>query len=232
MTTTATENVGAAAGCTAPAATGGRTARWALLIGLLALVGAIAFVLSWDPAVVARANGVEPEEGLAAIRSGARVCQGQETLPRDTTAIAPWLGASTGPQVTGEVLVGGRVLARGVQGSGWSGRYLTIPVKAIGPISEATICLSFTATHETVYPRGTASAPASAATWNGRALPGRFTVEYLTKGSRSWWSRASAAIDHMGLGRSPTGTWAAIAALVLTLAVAIAASGLLLRELR
>jgi hypothetical protein len=233
MTTTATENVGAVADDRAvPASRSGRRARWALLLGMLALMAGIAFVLSGSPAVLARANGVEPEEGLASIRSRASVCQASESLPRDTTAIVAWLGASTGPSVAAEVLAGGRVLARGEHASGWSGRSVTIPVKAIGPVSSATICLSFTSAHETVYPRGAASAPASAATWNGRALPGRFTVEYLTRGGRSWWSRASATIEHMGLGRSPTGTWAAIAALILMVAISVTASGLLLRELR
>jgi hypothetical protein len=56
-------------------------------------------------------------------------------------------------------------------------------------------------------------------------------MEYLRPQPKSWWSLASSIAYRMGLGRAVGGTWIVFLALALTLAVALLALRLTLREL-
>jgi len=66
----------------------------------------------------------------------------------------------------------------------------------------------------------------------GKALPGRFRIEYLRAASSSWWSQALTVARRMGLGRSPGGTWIVAPMIALMVAAIAVASRLILRELR
>jgi len=149
-----------------------REARVAVIAGLTLTVIALAAVLSHAPATVAGANTIPAQDPLGADSAGATVCQAGETLPRDTSAIAISLSAFHGPRLTTAVLSGGHVLTRGQQGSDWSGRTVTIPVKTLDrTVAHATICFTFAAAHEAVSPFGAPTSRAVAATDDGVALP-------------------------------------------------------------
>jgi hypothetical protein len=210
-----------------------RAARVALGAGLLLIVLALGLVLSGSPAAVLGSSGAPPEEALASVRSPVRLCQGGESLPRGTSAIVVWLGAALGPSVVVDAVSGGRLVAHGEAGAGWTGKDTTIPVRTVArTIEHVTLCFKFAPTNEAVIPGGRHAPRATPTTLNGKAQPWRMTIEYLGDGRRSWWSRGSSIAYHMGLGRLPSGAWAPVVAIVLALALVGATSALLVKELR
>ncbi|HTU77354.1 MAG TPA: hypothetical protein VMF09_01185 [Solirubrobacteraceae bacterium] len=210
-----------------------REARVALAAGLVLIAVALAAVLLHSPAAVAGSNGVAAEDPLGQILTRSRVCQSGEALPAGTSALVVSLSAFHGPAVSAEALSGASVLTRGRQGSNWSGRTVTIPLRPLArAVRDATICLAFSPGHEAVVPFGQPASPTLAAGVGGSPLPGRMRAEYLKAGDRSWWSLASAVAYHVGLGRAAGGAWAAILAIALGVAVTAAAAGALAAELR
>jgi hypothetical protein len=205
----------------------------ALAAGLALLAVAIGLTLLHSPTSVAGTNGGKQDEGLVSIRKSAMVCQAGEVLPRGTSVIVASLSTFTGPKVMAEALSGARVLTRGQLGSGWTGRTVAIPVKPLTrTVWNVKICFAFAPKDEAVTPYGHSSAPAVAATYNGKALPGRIRAEYLRPGSRSWWALVSSTAYHMGLGRAASGTWIVFLVIALMATVATVVSKLLLEELR
>jgi hypothetical protein len=193
---------------------------------------ALAVTLSHSPASIVRTNSVAAADPLGHIVERTRLCQAREALPRDTSAIVVSLSAFHGPPVKVEVLLGARVVARGHQGSDWSGRTVTVPVNRLPrAIAEATICFAFSPQHEPVSPFGSPAPPGLAATNNGTSLPGRLGAEYLAGGGRSWWSLAASTAYRMGLGRASGGAWIAVAAATLMAMAAATASLTLLKGL-
>jgi hypothetical protein len=207
----------------------------ALIVGLTLTVVAVIATLSGSHLRVAATNSIAVKSEVGEFLRGAEVCQGQETIPRRTSAIRPSLFAYTGPRVTFEAVAAGRVVAHGERGSGWTGSVVTIPVKpAPRAIADVKICFTL-APHdeEPVKIFGEASAPGLAARdRSGEALEGRFRVEYLQPGDRSWWSLASSVARRMGFGHAAGGTWGVLLVIVLMVSVFLLASRLVLRELR
>jgi hypothetical protein len=121
-----------------------------------------------------------------------------------------------------------------VHGSGWTSGAVTVPVKPLAhAVSGAQICFKLGRSVETVQLGGSPTNAALAARdLNGKALPGRFTVEYMRSGNGSWWSAAETTARHLGLGRAPSGTWVALLLLISMGAVLAIASWLVLKELR
>ncbi|HSZ13737.1 MAG TPA: hypothetical protein VK790_06855 [Solirubrobacteraceae bacterium] len=212
------------------------TVRVALAAGLTLLALAIGLTLLRAPMVVARKNGIPlKEERIGEIGKGGAYsyCQAGELLPKGTSAIRLALGANTGPSVTVRVDAAGRALTSGTGSSGWTGRVVTVPLKPLPrAVPGTTICASFRLKYERMIVFGAATRPAIAAHDGADALSGRIWIEYLRPGSSSWASLVPSVARRMGLGRSPAGTWNALVALELLAAVVIAASALLLVELR
>lgn len=198
-----------------------RSAR-VLLIAGLALIGVgVALLALQRPAALARTNGATPEGDLTYITSHARICQAHEVVPRGTNAVVAWMGAFSGPGVSVEFAVDGRVLAHGRRGSGWTSRTVTIPLSAtVAHTSTATVCFSLTPRYEQVIPRGSVEHGLPATTVNGKRLPGTIAIEYLRGGSHTWLSRVPAIARHLGLGRVPSGRWAPLLAVLLVVAMA------------
>jgi hypothetical protein len=211
-----------------------RPAKIALVAGLALLVLAIGVALARSPMTVARRNGTPTqEERIAYTTAGADYCQGQELLPRATTAIRLSLFAFAGPRVRVLVSSGGRTITSGEAESGWTSRVVTVPVKPLAhSVSGATICASFKLRDEALTVFGKASAPAVAAREDGQALPGRMWIEYLRPGTRSWASLVPSIVAHMGLGRASSGSGIALLALALLVAVAVLSCRLVLREIQ
>jgi len=210
-----------------------RGLKLVLAAALAAVAIALALTLLQSPMSVSASNKVVGSETLIATTTkGASYCQQHEALPARTTAIRLWLDATAGPRVRVVVYSAGRAIAIGTRGSDWIGSSVTVPAKPLARTAlDTTICVSFPLRDETVLVQGQA-APATVAAHEGRRpLAGRMWIEYLRPGTRSWWSLATEVARRLGLGRAPTGTWVALAALLLLAGAVVVSSRLLLREL-
>jgi hypothetical protein len=207
--------------------------RIALAAGLALLLAGLALTLTGAPARVASSNKVPGREtAIASTQHGASYCQDRELLPRGISAIRVWLDAAAGPRVSVDVYSHERLIASGTRGSNWTGTAVTIPVKALPEaVTGTTVCVTFSLHDETIIVQGRAAPAAIAARDDRNPLAGRMWVEYLRPGTRSWLAQILEVARRMGLGRAPTGTWVALAALALLLAAIALASRLLLREL-
>jgi hypothetical protein len=203
----------------------------AVALGLLAVV--LVLVLSGSPTELARANGAPAEEPITQLGAGAGACQDSETLPAGTNAIRLTLVAILGPHVDVAVSSGGRRIAAGSVGSGWTAGSVTVPIATLAhPVRDARVCFTLGRSVEKVEVGGAARGAGSAArTLTGGALPGRFTVEYMRPATSSWWGSAKTVARRLGVGHAPAGTWLAGLLLLAMAAVVAGASWLLLREL-
>lgn len=211
-----------------------RDVRVALAGGLLALALAVAIVLSGSPAVTIRTNGIEPlGTALAAVPGGGSGCQGGEVLPAGSSAIRLSLEATAGPRVRVAVLSGGRTIARGQSAAGWLGDVVTVPLAPLArTVRDVTVCFAFSGAHERVELLGVPGSRGAAASSDGRALPGRMSIEYVRSGSSSWWSLASSVARRMGLGRAWAGTWVVLLVAILMASAVALGSWLTVRESR
>jgi hypothetical protein len=205
----------------------------ALAAGLALLAVAIGLTLLHSPRSVAASNGSPLEENRIALATrGATYCQAHELLPARTSAIRLSLLAFAGPSVHVVVLAGGHQITSGVQGSGWTSRVVTVPLRALPhAVPDVTVCVSFSLHDEHVFVFGEPTSAAMAAHDGNRALLGRMWIEYLRPGTRSWASLAPTIVDHMALGRAVSGIGIVFLALALLVAIAVLTSGLALREL-
>lgn len=205
----------------------------ALSVGLVLLAAALTVVLSGSPTVLARANATPAEEPIMKAAGGDGACQGGEAVPGGTTAVRLTLVAILGPRVTVTIASGGRRVAAGSTGSGWTAGSVTVPVAVAHPLASARVCFALGRSVEAAEVGGAATTPIIAArSLAGRVLPGRFTVEYMRPAAGSWWSTAETVARRMGLGHDPAGTWLAVLLVGAMAATVAAASWLLVRELR
>jgi hypothetical protein len=177
-----------------------------------------------------------------------RICQAGETLPRATTAIRVWLEAVVGPPVQLQALAGGRVIAHGARGAGWTAGSVTVPISPVPrATARVTVCVNMAQAREPVGLQGLRTSRLVAAsdrqgpnphakgthgpTYQDFPLPGRLLIEYLRPGSRSWWSLARSVLRRMGLGHAGSGAWIPLLAVALMLVVAALSSRLIWREL-
>jgi hypothetical protein len=211
-----------------------RSVRIALAAGLGALVLVLGLAFAHAPMTVARANrATNTGTTLARTTSGARYCQGHEVVPAHTSTLRIALSASIGPAVEVEVSSGGRLISSGGQGSGWTSGVVTVPIAAVSHrLEDAEVCIGFRVRDETVELIGESAPAAAAAHAGSQTLPGRFWIEYLRPGTRSWASLVPSIVDHMGLGRAYSGSAIVFVALALLLALVGLASRTVLRELR
>lgn len=203
-----------------------------LVVGLLALAGAVAFALSQSPVTVAHANTTS-RLFVASGKNELSACQAGETLPRATSAIRLHVEAFVGPRVTLQVREGAREIASGEHGTGWTAGVVTVPVRPLAR-TRANVELCYTVYldgFESGIFVGEPTSGAAAAQVSRGSLPGRIAVEYLREGP-SWWSRLGTVARHMALGRAWPGEWSVVAVLLLMLGVGALCSRAILRELR
>ncbi|HXN39980.1 MAG TPA: hypothetical protein VN892_18260 [Solirubrobacteraceae bacterium] len=223
--------------------------RLALGAGLAAIAIALVLVLSGSPPAVTRSGAPLVHTfdfGRTSVRS--TICQAGEVLPRDATAIRVWLEAVIGPRVEVDALSGGRVITRGARGSGWTAGSVTIPVRPVPrTASRVTVCVHVAHGREAIGVQGVRTSAAVAAfdrqgpmaraadarapTYREGPLPGRMVIEYLRVGNSSWWSLARSVARRMGLGHAGSGAAIPLLAAALMIAVAIAMSRLILKEI-
>lgn len=180
----------------------------ALILGLGALILALAMTLSRTPEIVAGSNRIEAAGERFRIISGRfEGCQGNEVVPRHTTAIRLSLHAVLGPQIRVRVLQDKRRVSYGERGAGWTSGDVTVPIKLVNhTINGALICYEFTPKDESVDLIG--QAPAANQTSGAASVLLR--IEYLKAGTRSWWSQIRSITSNMAPGRAWTGKWIAL----------------------
>ena len=213
-----------------------REVRIALAAGLGLLTLAIVVALARSPQSVARSTvpAHAEEDRLTHATKDATFCQGGETLPSGTSAIRLSLGSYVGPRVRVVVYADGRPITSGERGSGWTGRVVSVPVTPVAhTVFDATLCASPHVHDEIVTVFGGPSSKASAARFVGNPpLGGRFCVEDLRPGTRTWASLVPSILAHMGLGRASSGGGIVFVAFMLMAAAVVLASRMLVRELQ
>jgi Predicted membrane protein (DUF2142) len=198
-----------------------------LLAGGLALIAlGIAVTLSRSPLVPAASNGVPARTVIAATRGDLHICQTGEVVPAGTTAIHFSLFANDGPRLTAEALAGGRVLTRGVRGSGWGvGEAATVPVARVArTVRGATVCVTLGPSIEPFDIFGDKIGSGA-----GKGNEVEMRIEYLRSGGRSWWSLIPAIARRIGYGRAPSGAWSVALPAALMAALLVLVAWLLLR---
>jgi len=211
----------------------------ALGVVLLAAVGA--FALTRSPPGVVTSGAAPTSAPLDQLRGDISVCQTDEVLPADVSAIRLSMWAFLGWRIHVVAYSGTRPLTEGRRAADWTSDSVTVPVKplshatsnvvlcfAIGPNSEPVLLLGRTTPAQEAAAVLTGIEPGSS--YSGR-LPGRVGVEYLASGRGTWWSRAEEVAQRMGLGRSFSGTWIALLVAALMAAVGVLAVRLTLREI-
>jgi hypothetical protein len=216
----------------------------ALVAGVALIAGACAWTLSRAPQIVARSNYGFTHERIAATETPTGACQGEETLPRGTSAIRLALTSAIGPEVTVRVLTGSRLLAAGTRSPGWEGGSVTVPLHptvsdgsaASGETARSqtpvSVCFVLSRMNGLVEMLGLHTRRGAAVGQEGKRLPGRLRIEYLRPSSESWWSMALATARRFGLGRAASGTWNALLVGALASALIALSCWLVARELR
>jgi hypothetical protein len=202
--------------------------------GLATTFLAIGIVLTQSPSIVLARNGVSATKAFGDPNAGVIICQGDERLPRNTTAIMLSVGAFTGPKLSLEVFAGPRSVTSGSLGSGWAGQTVTVPVRPVShAVARVRICFeSSPLGSERTEVKGAHSKLRSSARTNfGKAVGGRVAITYLGAGHASWWTRISAVARRMGLGRAWSGTWITLLVAALMLIATALVARLALREL-
>jgi hypothetical protein len=204
----------------------------ALAGGLACVVVALGLSLSEAPLTIAGTNGIKAHHDVGNTGGEITICQAGGTLPKGTSAIRVSLSANIGPLVTVKLTGAGRVLARGTRRAGWGiSETVTVPIKrAPASVAGVTVCTTAGRSIENVEINGSVLKTIDANGRSDHAIALR--VEYLRTGHASWLSLASSVTRHLGLGRSPSGTWLAYLVMALMMAVAGLTSRLLLRELQ
>jgi hypothetical protein len=202
-------------------------------VGCIVFAAALGYTILQSPITVASTNTSALMQILST-RGYLHACQTGEILPRGTTAVRFSMFAGAGPRIGVEIREHGRLIARGEQRSGWTGRSVTVPVRSLPRTHRATeLCIKvFTDGNETINVGGQLTSGALAAQSDGESLPGRLKVEYLHPGRSSWLSLVSKVARRMGLGRAWSGTWNVVLVALLMGAVALLSVRIVLRELR
>jgi hypothetical protein len=204
-----------------------------LVVGLVLLAVVIGLTLLQSPVTVIKTNGILAENGFVKTRRAASACQSKEVLPAGTSAIRLALGAQNGPRVAVSARSGDRVLARGNRRAGWTGGTVTVPIRRLSHAApNAAICFTVDRPIEalTIFGKPTPQTIALTAA-DGQKLFGRMAIEYLRPRSASWFSLLRPIARRMGLGHAWSGSWIALALLVVMASIAALSSWLVLREL-
>jgi hypothetical protein len=204
-----------------------------LAIGLMLIALVLGVTLARSPSTLAGRNSVSATTKLGDAERDTSSCQAGETLPSGTSAIRLSLSSIIGSRVSVAVLSGSHILTSGTHGAGWTGGSVTIPVARVShTVSHVSICFDLSDLNGKVELLGEHVPPALAAvSAAGQPLTGRFNVEYVRPGHRSWLSLASSVASHLSLGRSPSGLWIVFFAAIAVLAVVVLTSLAIVREL-
>jgi hypothetical protein len=204
-----------------------------MAFGFVLITAVLVGILVHAPDEVKSSNSTTVSRELGLFSPHATVCQANERLPASTAALRVSLIAYIGPAVSLTVSHGSQIVASGHRNTGWVGGSLTLPLQPpLATPIDAKICLTRDSGALLAGLLGDAAPSTLTATINGKPLPGRMRIEYLTRGHRSWLSLAKHVARRLGLGHAPSGTWIVLPlAAMMAIAVALGA-WLLMREQR
>jgi len=199
-----------------------RRALACLVLGLLMLAVGFALALSHSSQARAGTNGVWPQFPLGGLGPGQRICQDAELLPAHTAGLrfAFQSAQAVGPRIAVTLSRGGQTVARtSMLVVARNGGTATAPVQAgAQDLDGVRICLAVAGRGQVGLIGGPTPPGAGELTANGRPTGSSLPITYVESGTASWWSRASAVFDRMGLGRgSWGGSWVPWAAALLLL---------------
>jgi hypothetical protein len=227
-----------------------RNVKVTLAAGTALTIAVLAVVLTRAPPRVVHASG-PPGDSIIGVNYGQAVfCQAGETLPAGSNAIRLSVVAFFGSRIHVVAYHGSQALTEGIRGPDWTGTSVTVPVRPIDrTTSHVRLCFTFAPNQEriVILGRRTPAREAAVASGIGAIAPrtsaeagepsqlippdGRVVVEYLAAGRGSWWSRVLSVARHMGIGHALSGTWLALLAAALMVAVGVLSVRLTLREL-
>jgi hypothetical protein len=208
--------------------------RVALVVGLMLMVVSIGVVLTRSPTIVGGSDFTPLDEPFAETYRSTQACQGDEVMPKGTSALRLSLFARYGPPVTVKVLSGDRVVTRGMVKAGWIGEGPTVPVSPIRRNAfHVKVCFALGQMDGRLKVIGEPAGSTGVLTSDaGQQLGGRLRIEYLKPGDRSWLSQVSSVARRMGLGRWASGTWIVLLIFVMVASVVVGATWLTVRELQ
>ncbi len=195
------------------------------------LLAAFALTLTQAPSRVV-AGTTKLSAILATVNRNSELCQSNERIPANISALRLSLVAYFGARVAVTATSGARSLIAASTRPNWTGTSVTVPVTPLShAVSRVRLCIEVGPNSQPIYVRGVETgAAATAFSRTGEPLGGRIGVEYLESGHRSWWSSMLAVARHMGLGHALTGTWVVLPIAILMLTLGCLTIWLLLRE--
>lgn len=221
-------------------------------VGLVALAVAVAVALGAKSPRLVRIGspGIKAinQYGAASLQEvavNATACQNGEVLPAGVSAIRVSIWAFFGAPLHVTVYKNLSLVTQGTSGANWTGDSVTVPVRPVAhSVSGVRTCFTIAPNDEPLLVLGNKTSQQHAAaisrstalaTGRGSAtavlMPGRMAFEYLAPGHVSWWSQILTVARHFGLGRAYSGTWIALLAATLMLAVCALALRLSWKEL-
>lgn len=208
---------------------GQRRAAATLAVGLLVLLAGLAATLAHASVRRTGTNDVTVKGVVDHVSGGRRICQ-DERMPAETAAVSLSVartGGSAPPLAVELIDAAQRTPFAGGSARGWSDGAAIAPLAS--PVAHeraVLLCVRLAAPHGggSALLLGAPAERATSATRDGEPLGGRFRIDYLEDGARSWWSYAPMVAGRM----ARAGVWAGalvplIAGLLVSLSIGLAA---------
>lgn len=220
--------------------------RVRIALGLAFLATAIGLAIDMSgsaPRLAGDDKAPFPPPGLTdTVAGGSRLCIGGTVLPNDAARLVMTIGTAPRARLLPQIAIGfktpaGRLVATGLLRAGAApGEEVSLPLDyPHGASAPGTLCLHLDGRPANLLVFGGENFPGttSLTTIDGAAAMGRPTVLFYRPRRDSWWSLLSVLDLRLGLGKSPIfGDWTLPAVALAALALWLAVTRLLLRELR
>jgi hypothetical protein len=208
--------------------------RWVVLVGLLALVGAAAYVLTRADERRAGTNLTSDTGFVVPVPAQQQLCEPGELLPAGTAAlrVTASAGAAPGPPLEATVTGSSPPASSGRLAGGWRPGAIRIPVSPrLHETSGGTVCIRNLGTRPVAF-GGSVPDDSFLVTIGGRALSGRVRIEYMRPGRETWLALIPVLSHRFSLAKGDlVRHWAALATLLLILfAVGLATRTMLAAE--
>lgn len=209
-------------------------ARWVAVIGLGAVIVALAVAMLRQEPRLSGTDLTPNEAFILRLSEGQEVCQSQELLPADTAALAATIGTYGKPGPALRLTVTGphgTLLTEGSLAEGWRQGDVRIPVRRVtGTTNGARVCLregGHMKGARAIAIAGQRPDPGFTMQVDGHDVEGaRLRYEYFRPGRESWYQLLPAIVHRFSLGKAGFVRhwewWAALVLLIATAGLAIA----------
>ena len=193
-----------------PAAGSQRAVRAVVGVGLVAVLVALAAILTESKPRQAGSNYVRDDTLIARLAPGERACQRNEVVPEDAGRLRLLVRSSGGPLPTLRLTLAsaGRSVVAGTLRGGGRGGHVSVPVGMAPPAGgPTTVCLENVGARPAALfgspspdPMRISSRASRGPTT--RATPGRLRFEWLRSGSESWLELLPALARRVGYAKA------------------------------